>query len=107
MTIPAPAKAGFQKFTAAHRRVKNAEFRKFPIAPITLTFGEAGSNSDAITKKPTRIQSNANLTQPNGFIPKSRTSMCLRTFGALPRGGSTGSTFTSVKPNYPFFTIST
>lgn len=83
-TIVAPAKAGFQKFRAAQLASPPTEARKLCIAPMTFTSGDAGSNSLAITKKPTRMQSRASLIQPHQLMPTRRRRIWRFSFGNLP-----------------------
>eukprot|EP00581_Thalassiosira_minuscula_P034332 CAMPEP_0184459974 /NCGR_PEP_ID=MMETSP0740-20130409/38880_1 /TAXON_ID=385413 /ORGANISM="Thalassiosira miniscula, Strain CCMP1093" /LENGTH=99 /DNA_ID=CAMNT_0026833159 /DNA_START=48 /DNA_END=347 /DNA_ORIENTATION=- len=80
----APARAGFQKFRAAHPARLPTDCKKRWIAPITFTSGELGSNSLAMTKNPTKIQSSASFTQPHGLMPSSRNKMCRLAFGRFP-----------------------
>ena len=80
----APARAGFQKFVAAHPARLPTDRKKRWIAPMTFTSGELGSNSLAITKNPTRIQSSASFTHPQGLMPSSRNKTCRLVLGRLP-----------------------
>lgn len=109
-TIVAPARAGFQKLRTAQLTNPPRDARKFFTAPVIFTSGDAGSNSLAITRNPTKTQSKASLNHPQRLIPNRRSKTCRLGFGSLPVFAAVSprdSSAESVMPQATSLTIST